>query len=225
MKDKKRILRTKKMKIIHYLLKVIASGEYKKNQIMPSEHFLMQKFDVSRITAINAYQQLEGMNAIYTIDKLGRYVSENFSGLAKSYSSLIDYKYSTMEKIDINDEIKWMKDYGVIFGDKINYYKKQYYNDKNEVIMVADHYVSEEYEIPLLENETFSIWEYLLKKTDAIKKIAYKLTNEKIENPWNLEFVPIVYAWSYNELGKKIASRYVVHPSYFVFSHEEKNVY
>lgn len=107
---------TKKAKIIHFLIDLIEKKHLEPNELMPSEHFLMDKFNVSRITAINAYQQLEGIGAIYIRNKLGRYIVENFSGLSKAYSSLIKYEYFETNRIERyeGDEPQWFYHLNII---------------------------------------------------------------------------------------------------------------
>ncbi|UWD34176.1 winged helix-turn-helix domain-containing protein [Mesomycoplasma molare] len=216
---------TKKAKIIHFLIDLIEKKHLEPNELMPSEHFLMDKFNVSRITAINAYQQLEGIGAIYTRNKLGRYVAENFSGLAKAYSSLIKYEYSETNKIERyeGDEPQWFYRLNIIFLLGHKSFKKIYFNDKKEEIMFADHYVSRKYELPEEMDGRFSILEHLTKKTNAIRKMAYKLKYEKVDK-WGFEYLVVIYAWGYDDTGISVASRYIVHPDYFVFFHTEKNL-
>ncbi|MGZ9413351.1 winged helix-turn-helix domain-containing protein [Mycoplasma sp. 480] len=217
--------KTKKSELIEYLLYLIKNRVLEPNELMPSEHFLMEKFGVSRITAINAYQQLEGIGAIYTRSKLGRYVAENFSGLAKAYSSLIKYEYSTTQKIERieGDEPQWFYRQNIIFLLGFNAFRKQYFNKNKEEIMVAEHYVSRRYELPEKMDQQFSILEHLVKTPLAITKMAYKLKYEKVDK-WGFEYLVVIYAWGYDEAGISVASRYVVHPEYFTFFHTEKNL-
>ncbi|MBN3534514.1 GntR family transcriptional regulator [Mycoplasma procyoni] len=218
---------TKKKEVVRYLLSLITTGKIQPNEVMPSEHFLMNKFDYSRITMINAFSELESVGAIYTRNKIGRYAAEHFYGFTKSYSSLINYKYSTTQaqrRILESTDPAWFEENTVVFLVGYKTYKKTYFNDKNEEIMFADHYVSKKYELPENMDKHFSIYEHLIhNEENSVLTLTYKVVYETV-NKWGYEKLAVVYVWGYDESGISVASRYVVHPDYFVFQHGEVNI-
>ncbi|VEU59414.1 GntR family transcriptional regulator [Mesomycoplasma neurolyticum] len=213
---------TKKEIVLKYLIDLIVSKKKKPNEIMPSEGYLMLRFKISRITAINAYKKLEAIGAVYNISKQGRFVAENFFGLIKPFSFSFPINKVTINKI-YKKEPKWFKDFNIIFDYGYAVFQKQYFKNSEE-IMMSENFISKKYNIPKTFNDTFSFTNFLLEKENYLKNTVYKLRYEKV-NMYGFEYLVVVYSWSYDEEGIAIASRFVVKPKYFQFSHQEKNLF
>ncbi|WP_309299734.1 GntR family transcriptional regulator [Mycoplasmopsis pulmonis] len=194
----------------------------KPNDIMPSEAFLMQKFSISRITAINAYKKLESIGAVYNISKQGRFVAENFFGLLKPFASAMPVT-STKIKKENSQTPKWFSKFKIIFDHGFKKFKKEYLKD-DEIIIVSENYISKKYQIPEKFEDKFSFTNFFLEKGIDLKNTIYKLQYEKV-NLWNHEYLVVVYSWTYDDEGIQLASKYIVKPEYFSFSHQEKSLF
>lgn len=215
---------TKKDMILNYLINLINTKKIKVNEIMPSEYFLMEKFGISRITAINAYKKLENIGAVYSKNKQGRYVAEHFYGMIKPFSELLDSDHSTIKKSREVKEPKWFEEFNIKFIDGWNSYHKEYFKENDEKFMVAKHYISKKYDLPEMEtSSSFSLTNFFIENRPVMKNMNYKLRYEKV-NEWGFEYLVVVYVWGYDEKGICLSSRYIVHPKYFEFYHQEKSL-
>lgn len=75
--------------ISNWLKQEISSGELERNEKLPSENELSDKFDVSRVTVRRALQTLENEQLIYRCQGLGSFVSDQRTH--QSFSFLNDF--------------------------------------------------------------------------------------------------------------------------------------
>ncbi|WP_033161171.1 winged helix-turn-helix domain-containing protein [[Mycoplasma] collis] len=215
-------METKKEKLLKYLIDLIINKQKKPNEIMPSEQWLMLRFDVSRITAINAYKKLEAIGAVYNIPKQGRFVAENFFGLIKPFAHAYVINNFEIKKI-AKKKPKWFEEFKIIFNDDYNVYQKKYFKD-DEYIIFSENYVTKKYEMPKKFDNNFSFTNFFQEKNDFLKSAVYKLRYEKV-NIFNCKYLVVVYCWYYDNNGIVWASKFIVKPKYFIFSHQEKSLF
>src|SRR4030095_13709532 len=71
------------LQIKHYIQGGIMEGEFRENDRIPTENELMEKFNVSRITAKNALNSLSQEGWIKRIRGRGSFVNENVDSLVQ----------------------------------------------------------------------------------------------------------------------------------------------
>lgn len=203
--------------LYYRLQKDIQKGVYKKNERLPSERELITLFEVSRITAKSALDELVQNGYAFRRAGLGTFVgSPKISGLS-GFSSFSDdmrmrgltpsSKVVASKLIDPTDEIaKWLE---LAPGDRCIHLERIRFAN-NEPVALEDAYLPAKY-FTGLENEdleTNSMFDIMLRKfgmrpTWAEGKIEAGLPNQKQAKLLDIrqnEPVLVVHRITYNDM-------------------------
>jgi GntR family transcriptional regulator len=121
---------SEEMDIVDYLVASIQSGEYVSGDKLPSEHELAEQFKVPRMTARKAYERLQELGLIYSMQGKGSFVRDRklriplaLSG-GKSFSKKmieLGFNYESMnifcEPVESNHKIE--ATLGIGDGDRV----------------------------------------------------------------------------------------------------------
>ncbi|MGY6171800.1 GntR family transcriptional regulator [Candidatus Mycoplasma pogonae] len=118
---------TTKEQIVCDYIKSLMKEEYYKNNVLPSENFLMNKFAFSRQTIRNALQKLVSKNIIYSVKGKGYFCNLNYFNVLNSFSDQYGNKASNVfikvvEHTDFNPHFKTNHWYEII---KIRYFENK----------------------------------------------------------------------------------------------------
>ncbi|WP_406613919.1 GntR family transcriptional regulator [Mycoplasma corogypsi] len=218
----------KTTQIITYLIDLIRSGKVPVNKIMPSEHQLMTKFSCSRNIVVSVYQKLASLGAVYSIQKRGHFVSENFHNFVKPLSTLLK-----VEKIDGEEVLQnewggasqlpqWAVEKHIIFVEGFRHFKKRYYI-KDELMGEGDVYVSlknlDPFEPVHPEKPLFD----LLSERGDLHNVVYELVFEDVEK-FGQNPALVIRFFGYDSDSICVAGQFYIHPKYFKFNHHEFSI-
>ncbi|VEU71086.1 winged helix-turn-helix domain-containing protein [Mycoplasmopsis glycophila] len=212
--------KNKTTQIIEYLMDLIRTRRIPVNKIMPSEHQLMHKFDCSRNIVVAAYQKLEFLGAVYSIQKRGHFVAENFHNLIKPISFLFAADKQT--GVEVQGDVplpQWAEDKNIIFVNGFRVFDKKFYKE-NELIAEARIFMSlkniDQFE-PI--DCTKPLIDVLLEKED-LTNIVYELEFDNVEKFGQNPSLGIRF-FGYDADSISIAGVFYVDPKHFKFFHQE----
>lgn len=168
--------------VIDFITSKIEDGEYKKDERLPSDREVSEKFDISRLDARKAFSSLESMGYIYSLQGRGRFVKKNIQRIELKF--LDNRGFS--RKLEGCGEIKTenLRIKKIKFDEKI--YNKLNLNEDEKVYkLLRVRYLNNvpiAYHISYLNGEIFK---NIKREVRCIKEITdyYKLYNiERTEN-------------------------------------------
>ncbi|UUD36065.1 winged helix-turn-helix domain-containing protein [Mycoplasmopsis citelli] len=219
MKDPKNDI-SKTQEIIDYLLELIKSKKIPVNKVMPSEHALMNRFECSRGVVVSAYNKLAALGAVYSINKRGHFVAENFHNLIKPLSYML--KCDQQKGIEVTNSVqapKWFETKNIIFVNGYRAFAKDYFKE-NQLIAEGITYVSNDLfkvvpEVNLKESLTD-----ILVNAKMLNNIIYFLEYQDVKK-FGYEKLVVINFYGYDTESISIAGTLYVHPDHFQFFHQE----
>lgn len=211
---------SKTQEIIDYLLDLIKTKKIPTNKVMPSEHALMHRFECSRGVVVSAYNKLAALGAVYSINKRGHFVAENFHNLIKPLSYML--KTDSQSGIEVTNEIRepqWFETKNVIFVNGWRAFAKEYFKE-NQKIAEATIYVSNNLFNSVDQLDLSSSITDALLKAKMLNNMIYFLEYQNV-NKFEHEKLVVINFYGYDTESISIAGTMYVHPDHFQFFHQE----
>lgn len=137
---------TNKSFIIRYILLKIILGEYKINQVIPSENKIAEKFKCTRMHVREVYLKLIENNILYSVKGSGYYVSEfALNSIFLPYRFLLNTKLLVDKNIINNIDI--INNEGKIIG----------HIEVNFKIDIFDSFLIKDLLIKIIQNSNFNV--------------------------------------------------------------------
>ncbi|UUM19916.1 MULTISPECIES: GntR family transcriptional regulator [unclassified Mycoplasma] len=211
---------SKTQEIIDYLLELIKSKKIPVNKVMPSEHALMNRFECSRGVVVSAYNKLAALGAVYSINKRGHFVAENFHNLIKPLSYMLKCDQQIGVEITSKAESpKWFETKNIIFLNGYRVFEKEYFKDGIKIAEGITYVSSDLFKIVPEINLNESITDILL-NNKMLNNIIYFLEYQNV-NKFGFEKLVAINFYGYDTESISIAGTLYVHPDHFQFFHQE----
>lgn len=174
------------------LMKRVVSGQYKAEEKLPTEHELMEHFNVGRATVRAALSELEREGYIYTRHGIGSFVSNHSKSIGIQPMISLSYFLNRMgivaqnrviidEKIKVDDVLtsRWEK------GKPIYHIQRWRYADKYPVAIEDSYFLPAYYKKLTASDKEQSLSKALISKGKALEmerlELIFHIRNSKPE--------------------------------------------
>ncbi len=177
----KKVDKLKYMEIEEYILKKIKNEEYDPDEKIPSELDLAKMFNVSRMTARKAIENLVSKNYLYKIERMGTYVRNNSKKTEIYLGEIVgfDKRMKREGKNTSTEVLKFelklpnrlvMKKLSLDEGQKVYYYERLRLVE-NEPFAFEIGYIPEKFAKLSVEDLGSSIYKFMEKNQLKIKSL------------------------------------------------------